>query len=236
MNKKEEIDFWPGYVDALMNLVLNLLFLSAIFAIAIFVLGMESSRLRIFNSENKEKEAISMSKTNEEHKQHIVAFSNFTNNTASNEIAVKKASTSNVLLSNDISTKLSEPSSQLLVINVNTKTEQKENVVIDKITIKNEKEHLISVFYPKDIISINIDVKNEIKKILSENQLNNKRIIIWGVASLSSAASNRLAYLRIMEIRNILLENKIKNNNISIHIYGGKVGSDGGKVYILWDK
>ena len=36
--------YWPGYVDALTNVVLNLLFLVAILAAGVFSLGMEASR------------------------------------------------------------------------------------------------------------------------------------------------------------------------------------------------
>lgn len=36
--------YWPGYVDALINVVLNLMFLVAILAVGSFVLGMEISR------------------------------------------------------------------------------------------------------------------------------------------------------------------------------------------------
>lgn len=36
--------YWPGYVDALTNVVLNLLFLVAILAAGVFALGMEASR------------------------------------------------------------------------------------------------------------------------------------------------------------------------------------------------
>lgn len=38
--------FWPGYVDALVNVVLNLMFLSAILAAGSFFQGLESSRRR----------------------------------------------------------------------------------------------------------------------------------------------------------------------------------------------
>ena len=39
-----EASFWPGYVDALTNVVLNLLFLISILAAGVFSLGMESAR------------------------------------------------------------------------------------------------------------------------------------------------------------------------------------------------
>ena len=39
-----ETSFWPGYVDALTNVVLNLLFLISILAAGVFSMGMESAR------------------------------------------------------------------------------------------------------------------------------------------------------------------------------------------------
>jgi len=40
-----ETNYWPGYVDALTNVVLNLLFMVAIFTMGVFALGLQSSRL-----------------------------------------------------------------------------------------------------------------------------------------------------------------------------------------------
>jgi hypothetical protein len=41
---QEEESFWPGYVDALVNVVLNLLFLLAILTLAAFVLGHQAGK------------------------------------------------------------------------------------------------------------------------------------------------------------------------------------------------
>ncbi len=48
MKRKFELattNYWPGYVDALTNVVLNLLFMVAIFTMGVFSLGLQSSRL-----------------------------------------------------------------------------------------------------------------------------------------------------------------------------------------------
>jgi hypothetical protein len=46
--------YWPGYVDALVNVVLNLIFLAAILAVGGFTLGLESSRRRLLESKAQE--------------------------------------------------------------------------------------------------------------------------------------------------------------------------------------
>ena len=53
---KEEVNYWPGYVDALVNVVLNLLFLVGVFTIGLVSLNMEAvlaqqklARLKIEN-------------------------------------------------------------------------------------------------------------------------------------------------------------------------------------------
>ena len=38
----EVLNFWPGYVDALINVVLNLLFMVAIFAVGVFCMGLQA--------------------------------------------------------------------------------------------------------------------------------------------------------------------------------------------------
>jgi hypothetical protein len=40
--KLESLNFWPGYVDALINVVLNLLFMVAIFAVGVFCMGIQA--------------------------------------------------------------------------------------------------------------------------------------------------------------------------------------------------
>ncbi len=50
--------YWPGYVDALVNVVLNLMFLAAILAIGSFSQGLENSRRRI-RAIQEEKQAAS---------------------------------------------------------------------------------------------------------------------------------------------------------------------------------
>ncbi len=44
--------FWPGYVDAVTNLVLNLLFLLTIMTVAVFMFALELGRVSKFKSEN----------------------------------------------------------------------------------------------------------------------------------------------------------------------------------------
>lgn len=236
MSKQDEIDFWPGYVDALMNLVLNLLFLSAIFAIAIFVLGMESSRLRIINSDNKEKtpnelttvnkesykSKISLLKANDSvEKSMTVSEAEVTNNTPQDSVVAQKNEQSVV------------PSSNTLVVNVIHDTDDRKESEVDKVTINKEKDKLLAIFYPKDIVTIDDSVKDELGTLFAKNFTINQKVIIWGVSSASSAVSNRLTYLRIMAIRNILLDQNVANKNISINIYGGKIDAEGGKIYIL---
>jgi hypothetical protein len=42
-HRMDGINFWPGYVDAMTNLVLNLLFVLGIFAVTIFVMNLQRS-------------------------------------------------------------------------------------------------------------------------------------------------------------------------------------------------
>lgn len=62
----EEGHFWPGYVDALVNVVMNLLFLLAIFAISFLVISSlknlgneETSPLQIIANSQEQKKAVS---------------------------------------------------------------------------------------------------------------------------------------------------------------------------------
>lgn len=43
---REEINFWPGYVDALINVVLNLLFLVGVFTVGLVVLNMQAAMVQ----------------------------------------------------------------------------------------------------------------------------------------------------------------------------------------------
>lgn len=236
MSKQEEIDFWPGYVDALMNLVLNLLFLSAIFAIAIFVLGMESSRLRIINSDNQEKSPNELAIVNKESYISKISLLN-TNDSIEKNMTVSEPEVTHNTTSESLPAQKNEQpaasSINTLVVNVTRDADDRKKSEVDKVTIKKEKDKLLGIFYPKDIVTIDDSVKGELSSLFSQNFTSNQKVIIWGVSSASSAVSNRLTYLRIMAIRNVLLEQNVANKNISINIYGGKIDAEGGRIYIL---
>ena len=237
MSKQEEIDFWPGYVDALMNLVLNLLFLSAIFAIAIFVLGLESSRLRVINSENKEKIQHEPITANEESYTSKISLLKASDKIEVNMADSKRKSTHNNNPQTSSSAQKTEQSmvahTNTLVVNVTRDSDNSRESNLDKVTIKKERNKLLTIFYPKDIVAIDDNVKGKLSSLFSDNFSSNEKIIIWGVSSTSSAISYRLTYLRIMAVRNVLLDHNVNNKNISINIYGGKVDAKGGSVYIL---
>ncbi|AIR03534.1 hypothetical protein JT31_02550 [Cedecea neteri] len=250
MSKQEEIDFWPGYVDALMNLVLNLLFLSAIFAIAIFVLGMESSRLRVINADNKNKSSLENAAVNKEpyksrvdlmiNKDRSVEAKNESSSEAGADGDPAKASlgaaindVNNLALSNQKNDKPSASSGKTLIVNVTSDPVVQNENVIDKVIVKKERDKLLAILYPKDTVVIDDEVKSELNSLFSQSFANNQKVLIWGVSSASSAVSNRLTYLRIMAVRNVLLDKDVPNKNISISIYGGKVDAAGGKIYIL---
>lgn len=236
MSKQEEVDFWPGYVDALMNLVLNLLFLSAIFAIAIFVLGMESSRLRIINSENKGKMQNELAKVNENYYASNISLLN-SSDSVGKSITVSEPEVANSTVHNSLVDQKNEKSvvssSNTLFVDVtHEKIDLDENDAA-KVTIKKEKDKLLGIFYPRDLIRLDDGAKAELSSAFKDNFKINKKFIIWGVSSPSSAVSNRLTFLRIMAIRNVLLDLNVANSNISIDIYGGNVDTEGGKIYIL---
>ncbi|MCX9004408.1 hypothetical protein NLN86_22545 [Citrobacter portucalensis] len=236
MSKQEEIDFWPGYVDALMNLVLNLLFLSAIFAVAIFVLGMESSRLRIINSDNKQKTPNELTAENKESYKSKVSLLSANVSVEKNMTVSEPNVTVNTVQMSSSGQQTEQPvvpSPNTLVVNVDHDADDRKESEVDKVKIKKEKDKLLSIFYPKDIVTIDENAKDELSSLFSENFTSTQRVIIWGVSSSSSAVSNRLTYLRIMAIRNVLLDRNVANKNISINIYGGKIDAKGGKVYIL---
>ena len=59
LSEKEEQNFWPGYLDALINVMLNLLFLVAIFAMGLVSLNLQSmSQMRQINSLNEQAEQV----------------------------------------------------------------------------------------------------------------------------------------------------------------------------------
>lgn len=231
MKKQEEIDFWPGFVDALMNLVLNLLFLSAVFAIAIFVLGMESSRLRHSLPE-------SMTAKN------IISAQNYESNVSllhqkrieEDKIAdTRNASQDADTVSITQSEKKEIVLKKTLVINVSADASKTKNgLKKSNVVIKQENEYLFSVFYPADVSTLNGAEETELKTFLLKSFNSKNNFKIWGTASIGSAASHRLTYLRVMSIRNALISAGYPAERIvSANVYGGDVNVGGVKVFIL---
>lgn len=55
---REEINFWPGYVDALINVLLNLLFLVGVFTVGLVVLNMQAAMIQKEEAKQEIREAL----------------------------------------------------------------------------------------------------------------------------------------------------------------------------------
>lgn len=63
---REEINFWPGYVDALINVLLNLLFLVGIFTVGLVVLNMQAAMIEKEQARQKVREMLEGSSPQEQ--------------------------------------------------------------------------------------------------------------------------------------------------------------------------
>jgi len=220
----QEQNYWPGFVDALSNVVLTLIFVLVVFVFAL-----------VIASNKVEKKAMEM-----------VAVANEQNVGMNKVVALKEAL-------NDARAKIKElkeenelakKSKQDLIVQEKAIEKRFVSSKIGKqlksnFIVLSKMKNKIVLTYPQDIAALDEkalkefdDVLTSVKKITSINKVILKSFI--GNENYSSA--RRLAYYRILNVRNKLISNNfVSNVNISSIIMKQRNKKDG-RVEIIFKK
>lgn len=208
--------FWPGYVDAVTNLVLNLLFVLTIMIVAVFMFALELSRhkeqaIAAVVAEHKTKTEDVM----QEKEQEIAELQK--------EVERLKA---NAQLQNKAI--LQAPSStQQKVATVKTLLPKPEKD-IDKLL---EDGGGVLVKFVADAVTLNEAEVEQVQKLLKPIVARgHAKLIVDAPAGFSEA--KRIALYRVMAVRNELIKMGVPPAKLEVKIREGKSNADNSKVLV----
>lgn len=208
--------FWPGYVDAVTNLVLNLLFVLTIMIVAVFMFALELSRhkeqaIAAVVAEHKTKTEDVM----QEKEQEIAELQKEVERLKANAQMQNKAI-------------LQAPSSsQQKVATVKTLLPKPEKD-IDKLL---EDGGGVLVKFVADAVTLNEAEVEQVQKLLKPIVARgHAKLIVDAPAGFSEA--KRIALYRVMAVRNELIKMGVPPAKLEVKIREGKSNADNSKVLV----
>lgn len=204
--------FWPGYVDAISTLVLNLLFVVCIFAIAVFVLGVEASKKQTAAAAA----AADVAKTQEGQSLQVAA------------VAVERTPKSSA--EKAIVEKPQEEQGRQVEMAVAERAPEAKTVERVVVAKGGGAECSgISVRFQDDGFALSPEDRQEFAKNAKGLARSNCREIqVIGYADVARSLAKRVAFMRIMSVREALIESGVEPSIIEVKIVdaNGEAGGD----------
>lgn len=204
--------FWPGYVDAVTNLVLNLLFLLTIMTVAVFMFALELGRA---SKGGPDKATVASTK------QKTEAASMKPIDPVKENIALKREIERLNMLIAQQSPKNSRsavpPGDQIKTVDVTSHVQQPK-IGIEK-TLASDFE--IIVRFTDEAVAFTPEERDQLVESLKPVVTSGKASIVVEVPAGFSEAK-RMGYYRLMAVRNLLLEMQLPKENIDVAVFEGK--------------
>jgi hypothetical protein len=227
--------FWPGYVDAISNLAINLLFVIAVMCIVILSFVLEETTKG--KPQEGEAPVVLQSLSEKPGNDASVALKALQKENAKLKQkleALQQASTS----SNSAASSNGEPQRSNVVNN----TPRTEVVNARQEVMKDEKGEssistvgagLIVNFYPK-VVTLSPEESNEvIKRLESFGPTKTTRWQITVISPKGFSESARLAYYRAVAVRNVLIQNAVPGEQINMRVVeSAQTGADSARVTV----
>ncbi len=210
--------FWPGYVDAVTNLVLNLLFLLTIMTIAVFMFAMELGRQHVTTTSPRTETppskmesaapevaegAVPPESEAEALRQQIEALKK--------EVALARADT--------------RSPQKVVVASSSPRIPEKS---VDRADVGSDG---LVVRYVADAVALTPEEASGLRASLGPIVgSGGARIEVTVPAGFSEA--KRLGFYRAMSVRNLLIEMKVPAERIEVHVREGKPSSDAALVRV----
>ncbi|MDD2367170.1 MAG: hypothetical protein PHN84_13490 [Desulfuromonadaceae bacterium] len=211
--------FWPGYVDAVTNLVLNLLFLLTIMIVAVFMFALELGRAS--NGGAGKTPVISA-------KDDAKVASKKSEDPVKENIALKREiERLNMLLSKQSSIKV-KPAAVIKTVDVTSRVAKPENS-IDRTTVASDSDVLVR--FTDDAISFTASETERLREVLKPIVANGKTNIFVDVP-VGFSEARRMGFYRAMAVRNLLIEMKMPKERINVKVREVKVNSNASLVRV----
>lgn len=212
--------FWPGYVDAVTNLVLNLLFLLTIMTVAVFMFALELGRASRGGSD---KPPVASTKHGAE------AASKATADPVTENIALKREiKRLNMELSQRVSQNAQPVRGGLAKTVDVTSNVPKPQSGLDKTAASNLE---IVVRFTDEAVAFTPAEHDRLRESLKPVIASGKAGIHVEVPAGFSEAK-RMGFYRAMAVRNLLIEMKMPKDNINVSVVEGKSNANASLVMV----
>lgn len=205
--------FWPGYVDAVTNLVLNLLFLLTIMTVAVFMFALELGRASLGGAG---KTPVATTKSEAENTQK-----------KSQEVNVDELKKQIAALQNELRIQQLKTTQSGKVIPA-TSVFPKPSKGLET-TINSDSE--LVVRFTDEAVTLNPTELSQLREAL-------KPIVARGKARLTVevpkgfSEAKRMGFYRAMAVRNLLLEMKIPKDRIELAVREGRASANAALVRV----
>ncbi len=211
--------FWPGYVDATTNLVLNLLFLLTIMIVAVFMFALELGRMSEVVQTEKEAAA----------EKAVPQIDLDAARKALEENPALKAEVERLrsLLARQRKARKKKPVPRPKVVDATAKVSGPSGG-LDKAVAS---DMGVTVRFRDGAISLNAEERKELARTLRP-MVAKGRVRVMVVVPAGFTASRRIGFYRVMAVRNLLLEMKVPRENIEVAVLERKKGANAALVEI----
>jgi outer membrane protein OmpA-like peptidoglycan-associated protein len=242
-------NFWPGYVDAVTNLVLNLLFLLTIMTVAVFMFALELGRASLGGAGKTELDTIKADSekiaalSGDPVKQREAAVEALkkqveslkTENPADADALKKKAEAINKALDQELSFL------NAIKVQQNNQNKQATSTVVPATVEVAKPPKSLARLVVSDV-EVLVVFKDEAIK-LTDGEQNQLRDALKNIAAAPGARisvevptgfteAKRLGFYRAMEVRNKLIEMKMSPDRIDVSVREGKISSNASIVRV----
>lgn len=211
--------FWPGYVDAVTNLVLNLLFLLTIMIVAVFMFALELGRA---SQGGAGKTPVVSTR------QDAVVISKAVTDPVKENTALKREiQRLNIQLAQQISQK-AQPSALKRTIDVTSNVAKPENR-LDKTLAASDTDMVVR--FTDEAVAFTPAEHDRLREAL-------KPIVALGKTSIhvevpaGFSEAKRMGFYRAMAVRNLLIEMKIPKENIDVSVREGNKNANASIVRV----
>jgi hypothetical protein len=218
--------FWPGYVDAVTNLVLNLLFLLTIMTVAVFMFALELGRA---SHEGPEKSKIKAPKEDAKAAAKVTAQS--AAESVKENIALKREIEQLKLkLAQRVPPKGQQSQSGAVerTVEVTTVLPKQQNR-LDKTVVTSDADILVK--FLDEAVTLSAAEHDRLREVLKPIVAKGKTSIHVEVPAGFSEAK-RLGFYRAMAVRNLLIEMKMPKDSIDVAVVEVKKNANASLVRI----
>lgn len=210
--------FWPGYVDATTNLILNLLFLLTILIVAVFMFALELGR--------SSKVATNTEATTATVQQTAVAETPATDHVRENIALKKEIERLNKLLAQR------EPVSPVAVPTSKTQSATAQ-VPVPVVGLDNTqtRDFEILVRFAEEAVALTAQEQAQLREAL-QPVLATGRADIDVIVPGGFSETKRMGFYRAMAVRNLLIEMSMLKENINVSVVEGEQGANAALVKV----